>query len=150
MTNLIYQSGKTYTHAHGLSCCFRQWRADSHCNKLHGYSLQVEVVFEGSLDERNWVIDFGGLKPLKKFLEETFDHKTVVAEDDPELVMFIEMEAHDLVDLTILPAVGCEKFAEYIFQFIQISPDLPVDASAFVKSVTVREHAGNHATVIRT
>ncbi|SVB70610.1 uncharacterized protein METZ01_LOCUS223464, partial [marine metagenome] len=29
----MYQSTKTYGNEVGLSCCFRQWRADSHCNK---------------------------------------------------------------------------------------------------------------------
>ena len=30
---------------------------------VHGYSLGFKLVFEcDSLDERNWVMDFGGLK----------------------------------------------------------------------------------------
>ena len=41
-----YVSTKTYGHEVGLSCAFRQHKADSHCAKLHGYALSVKVEFE--------------------------------------------------------------------------------------------------------
>lgn len=53
---------KKYGHERGLSAAFRQWRADSHCKFLHGYSLEFEFEFGAhELDERNWVVDFGGI-----------------------------------------------------------------------------------------
>lgn len=146
MTELVYQSSKTYTHSVGLSCCFRQWRAThSHCSKLHGYALKVELVFQGDLDERNWVQDFGGLKEVKKFLEETFDHKTLVAADDPALPELQRMHRYSLLDLVVLPAVGAEKFAEFIFR--ALDEDFALDAK--IQSVQVWEHEGNSAKVIR-
>ena len=55
-----YRVTKTYGNERGLSCAFRQWRADSHCNLIHGYSLGFRFVFEAAqLDDRNWVYDFG-------------------------------------------------------------------------------------------
>lgn len=151
-TPLRYQSSKTYNHSVGLSCCFRQWRADhSHCSKLHGYALKVELVWEGDLDNRNWVMDFGGLKQVKKFLEDTFDHKTVVAEDDPNLDDFKYMARQGNLDLTIVPAVGCEKFAELIFRTVDDmftrSPSQP--NWPLLQSVQVWEHEGNSAKVVR-
>ena len=111
-----FYSGKTYTHATGHSCAFRQWRADSHCNLIHGYALQFEFTFGGSeLDERNWIVDFGGLKPLKIWLKHMFDHTYLVAEDDPELDTFVDLAKKDLVDLRIVSATGCERFAEMAF-----------------------------------
>src|SRR4051812_22439004 len=82
-----FGSTKTYPHSIGLSCCFRQWRAlHSHCRFLHGYALQVKLTFVAqTLDERNWVVDFGGLKDIKERLTELLDHKTIVARDDPEI-----------------------------------------------------------------
>ena len=66
-----YQVIKTYGNETGLSCAFRQWRADSHCNLIHGYALGFEITFEADkLDDRNWVIDFGDLGVLKKMLKE--------------------------------------------------------------------------------
>ena len=34
-----YQVIKTYGNETGHSCAFRQWRAESHCNLIHGYGL---------------------------------------------------------------------------------------------------------------
>jgi 6-pyruvoyltetrahydropterin/6-carboxytetrahydropterin synthase len=145
MPDLIYQSSKTYTHSQGLSCCFRQWRAThSHCSKLHGYALSVQLVFQDELDERNWVQDFGDLKNVKQFLVETFDHKTVIAQDDPLASLFDVMQERGMVDLVILPAVGCEKFAEYIFDKV----DMMIGGGKLL-SVEVKEHEGNGAKVIR-
>ena len=64
-----FKSTKTYKSSKGFSCCFRQWKADSHCKYLHGYSLEISIQFEAlNLDKRNWVVDFGGLKELEKEL----------------------------------------------------------------------------------
>lgn len=149
---LRYQSSKTYTHAHGLSCCFRQWKAHnySHCAQLHGYSLQVEVTFEGTLNDKGWVVDFGGLKPFKKFLEETFDHTLIIADDDPEASALDLLSVKGLARIIYLPATGCEAFAEYIFRWL----DARVGEKGFapnaqVYSVKVSEHGGNSAQVIR-
>ena len=145
-----YQSTKTYTHSAGLSCCFRQWRAThSHCQFLHGYAIQVKLVFESAaLDERNWVVDFGGLKDVKAYLEGMFDHKTIVAEDDPLLPEFQKLRDQKGIQLVVVPDVGCEKFALMIFQAV----DFMIAGKykhARLKSVEVSEHEGNSAVVLR-
>jgi 6-pyruvoyltetrahydropterin/6-carboxytetrahydropterin synthase len=112
------RSTKTYGHELGLSACFRQWRADSHCRLLHGYALSFKFVFEAdTLDDRNWVMDFGGLKRLKEALVETFDHKLVVAEDDPARGYFERAGELGLADVIITPTVGCESFAKLAWQY---------------------------------
>lgn len=146
MTKRFY-SGKTYSHATGHSCAFRQWRADSHCNLIHGYALQFELKFGGELDERNWIVDFGGLKPLKNWLAEMFDHTYLVAEDDPELETFKELEEKKLVDLRIVPATGCERFAEMVFDYADKLVSELTEGRCWVQEVTVREHGHNSATV---
>jgi len=113
---------------------------------LHGYALQVEVKFEAtSLDERNWVVDFGGLKQFKSWLEHMFDHTLLVAEDDPELALFKDMDDKEIVDLRTLPAVGCEAFSEVIYTWLSswIARQLEYGDRVIVKEVVVREHAGN-------
>ncbi len=73
--NFRYRVTKTYGNERGLSCAFRQWRADSHCRLIHGYSLGFRFTFEArKLDERNWVYDFGDMGFIKDFLEDNFDH----------------------------------------------------------------------------
>ena len=64
-----YFSTKTYRQIGPVA--YRQRRADSHCNLIHGYAMSFHFEFEAdTLDARNWVTDFGGLKPLKEKLEE--------------------------------------------------------------------------------
>lgn len=145
-----YQSTKTYGHNLGFSCAFRQWRAThSHCSFLHGYAIAVKLVFESdSLDDKNWVMDFGGLKDIKRYLEDMFDHKTLVAKDDPELAWFKEANKKNLIDLRIVDATGCEKFAEMICEYVHqwLTTNNPRVA---VVSCEVMEHPGNSALYIK-
>ena len=117
-----FQSTKIFD---GFSTVFRQWKAtDTHCKFLHGYAVEFKVTFEGDLDYRNWVWDFGGIKrsktkidgmSAKQWMDYTFDHTTVIANDDPELKIFTEMDRSGIIQLRILEATGAEKFSEYIF-----------------------------------
>ena len=103
----------------GYSTVFRQWKAEgTHCKFLHGYAVSFRVWFEGELDERNWVFDFGGMKRAKNTIDgmspkEYFawllDHTTVIAEDDPRLDLFKLMDDDGIIQLRILPHVGCEQ-----------------------------------------
>ena len=143
-----YQSTKTFGHDLGISCAFRQWRAThSHCSKIHGYALSVTMVFEANtLDDRNWVMDFGGFKQIKQEIMDTFDHKLVVAADDPMLDAFKNLHALGVADVVILPKVGCEAFAQFISQAM-VEPMIKKGFSDRVKlvSVEVREHGANSA-----
>lgn len=141
-----YQSTKTYGHSIGLSACFRQPNAHSHCKFLHGYSLQFKFTFQaGSLDERNWVVDFGGLKPLKAWLEETFDHKVVLDRDDPFLYKFAELENAGLAEITILDGVGVEMFAKHAYNYADKLVREMTDNRCWVISVECAEHGSNSA-----
>lgn len=144
-----FQSTKTYGHNVGLSAAFRQWRAESHCRFLHGYALQVKFVFESAeLDVRNWVVDFGSLKSLKGWLEDTFDHKTLVAEDDPEFHLFKEMEERGLIQMRVVPATGCEAFANMIYEYTEGWLKDNGYTRVRLVSVEVCEHGANSALAV--
>ena len=84
---------------------------------LHGYSIGIKLIFEcDELDERNWVFDFGGLKQFKKWSEDTFDHKLLVAQDDPHRDKLEQLGKDGLADVVIVPGVGCERFAEMAYK----------------------------------
>ena len=141
-----YLSTKTYGHNIGLSACFRQPKAHSHCKFLHGYALQFKFTFGCEhLDERNWVVDFGGLKPLKKWLEDNFDHKVVLDEDDPQLHHFHVLEDAGLCELTIIDGVGVEKFAEHAFNFADKLVKEMTNNRCYVVSCECAEHGSNSA-----
>jgi len=117
-----FQSTKIFD---GFSTVFRQWKAnETHCKFLHGYAISFKITFEGDLDEKNWVWDFGGMKRAnttidgmnpKAWMDYMFDHTTLVAEDDPFLEGFKKMYLQDIIQLRIIPATGAEQFAKYIY-----------------------------------
>jgi 6-pyruvoyltetrahydropterin/6-carboxytetrahydropterin synthase len=147
-----YQSTKVYD---GFSCVFRQWRAEgTHCAYLHGYSVSFKIIFEGDLDHRNWTFDFGGMKRAqctidgmnpKQWFDYMFDHTTIIAEDDPYLQLFQQMDAQGTIQLRTLPAVGAEKFAEFVFNKVNDFVQKETNGRVRVVSVEAREHEKNSA-----
>ena len=113
-----YQSTKIFDN---YSVALRQHKAaHSHCELLHGYALKFKVWFEGELDHMNYVCDFGCFKRngIKEELANQFDHTTVVAADDPHLEIFRKMDKVGLVQLRVMDHVGCERYAEWVYNLI--------------------------------
>ena len=140
----------------GYSACFRQWKAeDTHCKFLHGYAISFEVEFEGELDERNWVFDFGGMKRAKNkiqgfapkdYFDWLLDHTVIISNDDPYKEDFILLNSKGIIQLRVLEFVGCERFAEHLF--IEINKFLEVETEGRVGAikVTVFENQKNSAS----
>jgi 6-pyruvoyltetrahydropterin/6-carboxytetrahydropterin synthase len=148
-----FQSTKLFD---GFSTVFRQWKAEgTHCRFLHGYGVSFRVWFEGELDERNWVWDFGGMKRAKgsidsknpkEWMDYMFDHTTIVAEDDPGIGGFKTMDQLGIIQLRILPAVGAEQFAKYIFE--KLDTFVQEETNGRVKVVRVEFMENNKNTAI--
>ena len=117
MSRYKYTSTKEYIDA--FPCAYRQWRADSHCQFLHGYSFSMKFYFGADeLDIRNWSIDYGSLKPLKQFLESQFDHTLIAAADDPHINDLLELDKKGLAKVVILPSLGCEALADQLYKYV--------------------------------
>lgn len=128
----------------GFSTCFRQHKAESHCSKLHGYALEFKIIFGcKDLDERNWCVDFGGLRDLKAVMAQLFDHTTVIAKDDPHREAFKNLAAERIINLVFLKNVGCEAFAEEVFD---LASQMFNGKRTKVISVTCIENKTNSAT----
>ena len=144
-----YTSTKEYIDAFPVA--YRQWRSDSHCNLIHGYAFSMKFYFgTNELDVRNWAADYGGLKELKQFLENLFDHTLLVAEDDPNMDIYKAMEVRKMVKLTVLPALGCEALADMLYKYVNgvYIPDMwgPGEAERlWCYRVEVRETQSNMA-----
>jgi len=147
-----FQSTKVFD---GFSTVFRQWKAeDTHCRFLHGYGVSFKIWFEGQLDKRNWVWDFGGMKRAKgtidgrspkDWMEYMFDHTFIVAEDDPFIESFLKMDQADVAQVRIVPATGAERFAQFIYD--KVNPFIMQETDGRVRIVRVefREHGKNSA-----
>lgn len=122
-----FQSTKIFNN---YSVALRQHKAQhSHCKLLHGYALEFKVIFEpvnlndidGGLDDMNWVVDFGGFKDtpngngLKSWMNDMFDHTTLIEKDDPYLDLFQTMQMEGLLKLRIMDKMGAESLAKLVF-----------------------------------
>ena len=147
-----YKSTKLFN---GFTCCFRQWKAvETHCKYLHGYAVSFKVVFEGELDHKNWVWDFGGMKRAKNlidgmqpkaWMDYMFDHTVVIAKDDPEALMFQSLSDLGVIQLREVDATGAEKFAEYVFNKLNKFVQLETDGRVKISSVEFMENGNNSA-----
>jgi len=147
-----FQSTKLFD---GYSTCFRQWKAKgTHCQFLHGYGISFRVWFEGELDERNWVWDFGGMKRAKgtiegmnpkAWMDYMFDHTTIITDDDPYLESFKQMHFDGIIQLRIIPSVGAEQFAKYIYEKLDTFIQEETEGRVKVARVEFMEHNKNTA-----
>jgi 6-pyruvoyltetrahydropterin/6-carboxytetrahydropterin synthase len=83
-------------------------------------------------------------------LESQFDHTLLVAEDDPELEFYQEMQRRNIAKLTILPKLGCEGLADQLYQYVNgvYIPDMWGQGEAerlWCYRVEVRETQSNMA-----
>jgi len=147
-----FQSTKVFD---GYSTVFRQWRAEgTHCRFLHGYGISFKIIFEGDLDERNWVWDFGGMKRAKTkiddmnpkaWMDHMFDHTYIIAEDDPILQTAIILNNEGIAQVRIVPATGAEQFAKFIYDKINAFVLEETNNRVRVVSVEFKEHDKNSA-----
>ncbi len=147
-----HQSSKVFD---GFSTVFRQWKAkETHCRFLHGYGISFKIYFEGELDHRNWVWDFGGMKRAKtkidgkspkEWMDYMFDHTMIIAEDDPYIKAFKQMAEASVVQIRIIPATGAEKFAEYVYNKINDFVHEETEGRVRVTKVKFMEHGKNAA-----
>ena len=131
------------------SCAFRQWRADhSHCRFIHGYQLKAKIWFGGRvLDNKNWIVDFGGLKGLKQEFKHQFDHTYCAAADDPELQILKDLDEKGIIQLRVMEhGVGIERSAEWVYHRASKYIDDLTQGRCWVNKVEVFEHEDNSAT----
>ncbi len=149
---MTFQSTKVFD---GYSTVFRQWKASgTHCRFLHGYGTSFKVWFEGELDERNWVWDFGGFKRAngtidgknpKEWLEWLLDHTVIISQDDPALSYFEDLDRQGIVQLRVIEATGAEQFAKYLYEKLSVFIDEETKGRVKITQVEFREHEKNSA-----
>ena len=122
-----YQSTKLFDN---YSVALRQWKAaHSHCELLHGYALKFKVWFESNtpedenmgLDDMNWIVDYGGFKDapvgngLKSWMNDMWDHTTLIEKGDPYLDFFETAAMEGLCKLTVMDKLGAESCARTVY-----------------------------------
>ncbi len=96
---------------------------ESKCKMLHGHRYVVEATFAAEeLDKLGRVIDFGAIKEiLGKWIDENFDHNTILCKKDSELGKNIENStSQKIFYLDYQPTA--ENIAKFLFE--EICPKL--------------------------
>lgn len=142
----IFYSTKKFT---GFPCTHRQWKAESHCRFVHGYSREFYFEFASNeLTQEMWVVDFGGLKDVRVWLEDMFDHTFLAASDDPFLDTFKDLDSQGVIQLRVLPNAGMEGTAEFVYNHVNRMIKDMTNGRAWITRVEVRENEKNSAIYI--
>lgn len=148
-----------------LPFAHRQHRHDGHCALIHGHNWAFEFEFIASaLDENGFVIDFGKLQWLKRWLEERFDHTLVLNQDDPNLdylqrvlgnptpdILGVSMGQPCLLSsIVVVPNAGAEGLAQWVLGEVNrlLEQRFPVTEGRIIRvtRLTVFEDEKNSAT----
>lgn len=124
------------------------------CASIHGYDRSVTLTFSGSVDEQGWIVPFGELGRVKKFLEYYFDHTTVLPANDARIASIPESmtaEGGLLNKLRVLPyGVSMEMSALFILEHVNAYIMHITKGRCYVSQVECREHERNSAHVTST
>jgi 6-pyruvoyltetrahydropterin/6-carboxytetrahydropterin synthase len=94
-------------------------------------------------------MDYGGLRPLKQQLEEWFDHRLLVAIDDPHKDLLIALHTAKIAKVTEVEKTGCEGIADFLYEYVNtiFLPNYGKDTSdrLWCSKVEVRETQSNMA-----
>ena len=131
----------------------RQWRDKGHCSYVHGYGRYVRLTFEATeLDERGWVMDFGDLRDVKSWIESEWDHRTLIAADDPVIPELKALEKVGGINLNILPKgylPGIEESCRYLYDRLNPVIQRKTNNRVEITRVEIWETEKNQAEYVR-
>lgn len=147
-----YLMTKSYGGAAGFSCCYRDYRdEESVGGQLHGAVLAFKVILEADkLDGNGRVFPTYDTEKLEEFLDATFGNTVIIAQDDPCMEAFEQLDEDCAIDLVVLQNVSLEGFARAIFEFVHVwLQSTGAEDRVWAHSVEVREHDGLSAIYAR-
>lgn len=105
---------------HDFCAGHRVYKHESKCKHLHGHNYRAHFYCRGDLDSVGRVIDFSVIKStLCQWLEDNYDHRMLIWENDPLLPMLSQMD-EKLLAVPYNPTA--ENMAQFLVEFV--APDL--------------------------
>ena len=139
----IIESSKTFRN---FPCAHRRFRHDGHCAWVHGYSRSFTLWFRtNEVTDNGFVMDFGKLKPVKAWLEDTFDHTLLLDTGDPLIPQFRAIEEQGGCKLVVFDDVGMEGTCAYVKDWVDRWLEAETGGRVWLHSVEVRENDKNSA-----
>ena len=139
----VIESSKTFRN---FPCAHRRFRHDGHCAWVHGYSRSFTLWFRtNEVTDNGFVMDFGKLKPVKAWLEDTFDHTLLLDTGDPLIPQFRAIEEQGGCKLVVFDDVGMEGTCAYVKDWVDRWLEAKTGGRVWLHSVEVRENDKNSA-----
>lgn len=121
------------------------------CASIHGYDRSVRFTFSGNVDDQGWIVPFGELAVVKKWLEYYFDHTTVLPANDPRLgdINAELLKVGGLLhNVRVMPyGVSMEMSALFIIEQVGLYIQHITKNRCYVSKVECFEHERNSAFV---
>lgn len=134
---------KTYT---DIPFAHRQHNHDGHCALIHGHNWAFTLTFGcHQADPNGFVVDFGKLKFIKKWIEEKLDHSCVFNASDPLREQIIA-SCPTAWRAYVVPSCSCEGLAQHLFEVFDCLVRDQTSDRAFLVSLEVIEDSKNSAT----
>lgn len=126
---------------HEICCGHRVVEQGGQCERLHGHNYTIHFVCgSAGLNEVGMVIDFSAIKSkLCQWLEDNFDHRFLMWEDDPWLTgIFASQNLHVVLGIVVVPFnPTAENIAEYLLN--DVGPIQLHDTGVTLVKVVVEE-----------
>jgi 6-pyruvoyltetrahydropterin/6-carboxytetrahydropterin synthase len=147
----------TITRYHDISAGHRVYGHESKCKHLHGHNYRIHFMITApELDSTGRIIDFSVIKSkLCDWLEENWDHKTLLFEKDPFYIYYISELWRDdtepswspggIIDVPFNPTA--ENMAKYLVEVI--GPKQLEGTGCSLMGAKVEETAKCSATYLR-
>ena len=122
---------------HDISCGHRVVGHEGKCRNLHGHNYRFHFVVEAEqLDDVGRVIDFSIIKnTLCNWLEENYDHKFLMWEQDPYIQELEKLSPESMVVVSFNPTA--ENIATNFIK--KVAPALLEGTGCTLKSCTIEE-----------
>lgn len=119
------------------------------CKDLHGHSYEMFVEVEGTPDENGLLLDFKHLKQALMPLIEEWDHATLVAQNDAQLLTIMRDARwrHAVLPYDTTAENICVFVAHYL---IESSRDMLIERQIHTVRVRVSETETCYAEAVQT
>lgn len=128
----------TATRYHDFSTGHRVYGHESKCGNLHGHNYRVTFTVEADhhLDSIGRVLDFSVIKShLCEWLEENWDHKFLIFQEDPWSTTLKELDPSGVVVVDFNPTA--ENMGEYLVN--TVGPQQLAGTGVKLVSVAIEE-----------
>lgn len=121
----------------------RQHRHAGHCARIHGHSWTLSLNFACSeLDRHGFVVDFGGLRFLKDWIDTHLDHACVLSADDPELA-WVRSKDGSVFKLLVVESASAEGIARHLHAALDPLVRAETGGRAWIAELELHEDSRN-------